>query len=161
VFAHSFSSVSAKTTCQAPAGFNLFFFFALNQLTSGHMPAIYESRLCFFGRFRLLGPPAGSTLSSIAFWSNSGLHRLFTSEWLGMRKQFAKTAQWILLLLMASLASCQSGQTGGASGSRTEITDPNTAFSQGGAQPNSSTGPTGGNSSRRGRGLFGGPGGGG
>ena len=25
VFAHSFFSVSAKTTCQAPAGFNLFF----------------------------------------------------------------------------------------------------------------------------------------
>jgi len=74
-----------------------------------------------------------------------------------MRKRFAKTAQWILLPLIASLASCQSGRT---AGSRTEITDPNTAFSQGGAQANSSTGPSGGNSSRRGRGLYGGSGGG-
>ena len=38
---------------------------------------------------------------------------------------------------MASLASCQSGRNGGAAGSKTEITDPNTAFSQGGANTNS------------------------
>jgi hypothetical protein len=43
VFAHSFSSVSAKTTCQAPAGFNLFFFFVLNHLTCSPMPAMHST----------------------------------------------------------------------------------------------------------------------
>jgi hypothetical protein len=44
VFAHSSSSVSAKTTCQAPAGFNLFFFFVLNQLRCGYMRRHTSSR---------------------------------------------------------------------------------------------------------------------
>jgi hypothetical protein len=88
----------------------------------------------------------------------------FTSPWTRelwvMRKQFGMAAQWIVLPLLASLASCQSGRSAGNAGSRTEITDPNTAFSQGGASANSATGPTSGNSSRRGRGLFGGSDGG-
>jgi hypothetical protein len=137
VFAHSFSSVSAKTTCQAPAGFNLFFFFIVESIP---LPAISSKYLLT--------------------QANTGLHLPSTREWLAMRKQFGMAAQWIVFPLIASLASCQSGRNGGAAGSKTEITDPNTAFSQGGANANSGTGPASGNSSRRGRNLFGGSDGG-
>jgi hypothetical protein len=56
----------------------------------------------------------------------------------------------IVLALMSSLASCQSGQSGGNATSKADITDPNTAFSKGGAQTSTANGTTSGVSPRRG-----------
>jgi hypothetical protein len=67
-----------------------------------------------------------------------------------MRKEAVRTMRLIILGLMTFLAACQSG---GANGSRTEITDPNAAFAQGGAHTNASNTPVSGVSSRRGH-LF-------
>jgi len=63
-----------------------------------------------------------------------------------MRKEAVRTMRLIILGLMTFLAACQSG---GITGSRAEITDPNAAFSQGGAHTNGTTGPAKGASPRR------------
>ena len=67
-----------------------------------------------------------------------------------MRKRIGMAARLIVLVLMAPLASCQSGQSGGNATSKADVTDPNTAFSQGGAQTSTANGTTSGVSSRRG-----------
>jgi hypothetical protein len=82
--------------------------------------------------------------------SKTGLHPPFVRELFSMRKRIGMTARLIVLALMASLASCQSGQSGGNATSKADITDPNTAFSQGGAQTSTANGTTSGVSSRRG-----------
>ncbi len=66
-----------------------------------------------------------------------------------MRKRIGMAARLIVLALMASLASCQSGRSGGNATSKADITDPNTAFSQGGAETSTANGTTSGVSSRR------------
>ena len=70
-----------------------------------------------------------------------------------MRKEVVRAVELVVLGLMMFLASCQSG---GTVSSRAQITDPNTAFSQGGARANVGSAPVSGASSRRG-GLFQGP----
>jgi hypothetical protein len=72
-----------------------------------------------------------------------------------MRKEVARTVSLIVLGLITFLAACQSG---GTSSKGAEMTDPNAVFSQGGAQTNAANGTTSGVESRRGRGLFRGPG---
>ena len=59
-----------------------------------------------------------------------------------MRKRIGMAARLIVLALMASLASCQSGRSGGNATSKADITDPNTAFSQGGAETSTANGTT-------------------
>jgi hypothetical protein len=63
-----------------------------------------------------------------------------------MRKEAVRAMRLIMLGLMTFLAACESG---GTSGSRAEITDPNAAFSQGGARTNAASGPASSVSSRR------------
>jgi hypothetical protein len=67
-----------------------------------------------------------------------------------MRKEAVRAMRLIMLGLTTFLAACQNGVT---TGSRAEITDPNTAFSQGGAHTNTSNVPASGVSPRK-SGLF-------
>ena len=94
VFAHSFSSVSAKTTCQAPAGFNLFFFFALITAPAEHMATAQRS----------------SSRYLLTLWQTPVYISLPRANGWPCESNLARTAQWILFPLMASLASCQSGR---------------------------------------------------
>ena len=71
-------------------------------------------------------------------------------ELFSMRKRIGMAARLIMLALMFSLVSCQSGQSGGNATSKADITDPNTAFSKGGAQPSTANGTTSGVSPRKG-----------
>jgi hypothetical protein len=87
--------------------------------------------------------------------SKTGSHPLFVRESFLMRKEVARTVGLIVLGLITSFAACQSG---GTSSKSAQITDPNAVFSQGGAQTSDANGTTNGASSRRGRGLFRGPG---
>jgi len=96
-------------------------------------------------------PTTASTVSSKA-----SLHPANDRQWCAMRKLIGITGRLIPLALIASVASCQSGRNRGAGGPGAQITDPNTVFAQGGAHTGSSTGTTGGASSRRGRGAAGG-----
>jgi hypothetical protein len=73
-----------------------------------------------------------------------------------MQKEVARAVGLIVLGMITSLAACQSG--GSSSSKSAQITDPNAVFAQGGAQTSSANGTTGGAPSRRGRGLFRGPG---
>jgi hypothetical protein len=88
-------------------------------------------------------------------YSKTGLHPPFVRESFLMRKVVAQAAGLILPGLIISLVACQSG---GTSSKSAQMTDPNAVFSQGGAQKNAANGTTSGVSSRRGRGLFRGPG---
>jgi hypothetical protein len=65
--------------------------------------------------------------------SKKDLHPPFVREsfLILMRTEIARALGLIVVGLMTSLAACQSG---GTASSRAEITDPNTAFSQGGAK---------------------------
>ena len=64
-----------------------------------------------------------------------------------MRKAVVRTVGLIVFGLMTSFAACQSG---GNATSKADITDPNTAFSQGGSHTNTATETPSGASSRRG-----------
>jgi hypothetical protein len=72
-----------------------------------------------------------------------------------VRKESPWLTRLIVLGITASLAACQNG---GATGSKTGTTDPNTAFAEYGARANTPTGPTGNVSPRRGSGFSGGAG---
>ena len=72
-----------------------------------------------------------------------------------MRKEVLRAVELTVFGLITSLAACQSG---GTSSKSAQMTDPNAVFAQGGAQTNAATGITSGAPSRRGRGLFIGPG---
>jgi hypothetical protein len=72
-----------------------------------------------------------------------------------MRKEVVWAAELTVFGLITSLADSQSG---GTSSKSAQITDANAVFAQGGAQTNAATGTASGAPSRRGRGLFRGPG---
>ena len=73
-----------------------------------------------------------------------------------MQKEVARAVGLIVLGMTISLAACQSG--GSSSSKSAQLTDPNAVFAQGGAQTSSANGTSSGAPSRRGRGLFRGPG---
>jgi len=99
---------------------------------------------------------AGFSISAWTASSKTSLHLANARQLCAMRKLIGMAARLIPLALIASVASCQSGRNRGAGGPGAQITDPNTVFAQGGAHTGSSTGTTGGASSRRGRGAAGG-----
>jgi hypothetical protein len=111
--------------------------------------------------FRVSAEKTCDTLTSFKFvffsrLAKTGLHLPFAREFFVMQKRIAMAARLIILVLMASIASCQSGRSGATAGSRAEVTDPNTVFSQGGAHANATPGSSSQNSPRKGRGLSGG-----
>jgi hypothetical protein len=57
---------------------------------------------------------------------NHGLHLSCVRDLFAMRKQFNWAARLILVALIVSLASCQSG---GGGTSKADVTDPNVSFS--------------------------------
>jgi len=61
---------------------------------------------------------------------NTSLHLKFVRELLQMRKRIERAPRLILVGVIISLASCQSGGSGGNATSKQDVTDPNISFSK-------------------------------